>query len=219
MKSSLLIWLVNHFLLKTDNFCYVTNIILYFSLPGGSSSSPSSCGTLSPLNGQLSPSCSPPSFLLSRSSFGLPCSDSLGLPLCYKMCSPMSMIRTRPFSLPGHDRLQGSGSPGLPALTDFPFLSSLGISALRSGKGGDCRGHCLQGPPGSPHQPHLHRLHTSGNVGLPPSPLQHIPAPLPSPYNLYGYNLPVTSRLARHFKLAENSLASSSRDEQFAQAP
>ncbi|KAK6473626.1 T-box mRNAion factor TBX22-like [Huso huso] len=185
----------------------------------GSSSSHFSCGTLSPLNGQLSPSCSPPSFLLSRSSFGLPCSDSLGLPLCYKMCSPMSMIRTRPFSLPGHDRLQGNGSPGLPALTDFPFLSSLGISALRSGKGGDCRGHCLQGPPGSPHQPHLHRVHTSGNVGLPPSPLQHIPAPLPSPYNLYGYKLPVTSRLARNFKLAENSLAASSRDERFAQAP
>ncbi|XP_066571407.1 T-box transcription factor TBX22 [Amia ocellicauda] len=170
---------------------------------GGNSGSASNCGTLSPLKGLLSPSCSPTSF-----PFSLPCSDSslhsLGLPVCYKVPPSANLLGSRPYSIPGPDRLRGS--LGLQPLADFPLLSS-----LRSGKAHDCRGHYLQGPPPSPGQLSLQRLHSSSSNGSSqaPLPLHHDspPSSLSSPYGLYSYNLPMPSRFAsisRHFTLTDS---------------
>ncbi|KPP69582.1 T-box transcription factor TBX22-like [Scleropages formosus] len=95
---------------------------------GGSSGSPLGCGTQPPLKGLLSASCSSPSF-----PFGVPCSDTLSLSLCYKVSPSASLLGGRHCSFPASpDRL--CDYLGWRPMVEHPFLST-----LHGKKGPGCR--------------------------------------------------------------------------------
>ncbi|KAM4662372.1 T-box transcription factor TBX22 [Discoglossus pictus] len=181
--------------------------------PGGSSgSSPiTSSGDPSPL---LSPSCSPPSFHMPPSTFGIPCSDNylhnINMPLCYKIC-PTNILRQQTLLFSNQEKLGNASTHVIPPfMVDVPLLSSFSFS--KSNKLEAIKGPRVQAPSVN----HMfYGLPPSGSIF--PSNLnsrESLNCSLYPPYSFYGYNLSVPPHLissTSHFKMTD-SFPSSFRD-------
>uniref|UniRef100_A0A8C9RKP0 T-box transcription factor 22 n=1 Tax=Scleropages formosus TaxID=113540 RepID=A0A8C9RKP0_SCLFO len=178
---------------------------------GGSSGSPLGCGTQPPLKGLLSASCSSPSF-----PFGVPCSDTLSLSLCYKVSPSASLLGGRHCSFPASpDRL--CDYLGWRPMVEHPFLST-----LHGKKGPGCRPQCLQGPAAVPaSEPSLHGGAAGSGIHHVSLHREPLPPPLPSPYGLYSYGLPIGphfTSVSRNLKV-DNNMTVTSTDGLLSQAP
>ncbi|KAJ7310313.1 hypothetical protein JRQ81_007218 [Phrynocephalus forsythii] len=169
--------------------------------PGSSPVTPSG-GTPS----LFSPSC-PPTFQLTAANLGVSCPDSyfhhLGLPICYKIC-PNSLLRQQPLAFPNHHKLANATGPSVfpHFMVEVPALSALSLANVKTSKVEDLNRSSSQGPGSINHM--LYGLHAPGNL-FPSSPVtpEALSCSLHPPYNLYGYNFSVPSRLtnsAGHFK-------------------
>ena len=188
------------------------------SFTGGSSgSSPvtSSGGAPSPLNSLLSPPCSPPTFHLPTSSFGMPCPEvylhSINLPLCYKIC-PTNFWRQQSLVFPAAEKLASSSSSQSlsPLMMEVPMLSSLGVANSKNGSSTDFSGQCLQAPNSSSQT--LYGLQAAGNI-LSPNPIaqETVDCSFHPSFGFYRYNFSVPSRLvnaSKHLRVNDNTQVS-----------
>ncbi|XP_053773617.1 T-box transcription factor TBX22 [Desmodus rotundus] len=184
---------------------------------GSSGSSPvtSSGGAPSPLNSLLSPPCSPPTFHLPTSSFGMPCPEvylhSINLPLCYKIC-PTNFWRQQSLVFPAAEKLASSSSSQSlsPLMMEVPMLSSLGVANSKNGSSTDFSGQCLQAPNSSSQT--LYGLQAAGNI-LSPNPIaqETVDCSFHPSFGFYRYNFSVPSRLvnaSKHLRVNDNTQVS-----------
>nr|XP_044996854.1 T-box transcription factor TBX22 isoform X2 [Jaculus jaculus] len=140
------------------------------SRSSGSSPVTSSGGAPSPLNSLLSPSCSPPTFHIPTSSFGMTYPEAylhnINFPLCYKICQT-NFWRPQTFVLPARESLTSySSSQSLPpVMMDMPMVSSMGVNNSKSESPDDFNEHCLQASHSANQM--LYGLQSPGNIFQP----------------------------------------------------
>ncbi|XP_006163743.1 T-box transcription factor TBX22 [Tupaia chinensis] len=185
---------------------------------GSSGSSPvtSSRGAPSPLNSLISPPCSPPTFHLPSSSFGIPCPEAylhnINVPLCYKICPTNTWRRQPSLVLPAPERLANSNSSQSLAslMMEVPMLSSLGVANSKSGSSKDFSGQYLQAPNSANQM--FYGLQTHGNIFPQNSIAQEaLGCSFHSSYGFYRYNFSMPSSLVNatsHFTMNDNSQVS-----------
>ncbi|KAG8510000.1 T-box transcription factor TBX22 [Galemys pyrenaicus] len=183
---------------------------------GSSGSSPvaSSGGTPSPLNSLLSPPCSPPTFHLPPSSFGMPCLEAylhnISLPLRCKIC-PTNFWQLPHLVLPATERLASRNccKSLAPLMMEVPMFSSLRFAKTKNGLSEEFNEQCLQAS-NSANQ--IYGLQAPGNILSPNAIAQEaIGCSFQPPYGFYRYKFPAPATLANvtnHLKVNDNNQVS-----------